>query len=42
MVLSARRKESHASFPLPLTGPHRLEGTTLYNLLAASRNYKHP
>ena len=31
---------SAARFPLPLTGPYRLEGTALANRLAASHKYK--
>ena len=38
---TACRQEAKASFPSPLTGPHRLEGATFANRLAESRNYKH-
>ena len=39
--LTADRKEAKASFPIPLPGPCRLEGTTLANRLAANRHRKH-
>ena len=39
IALTACRKEAEASFPPSPTDPHRLEGTTLANRLAASRKY---
>ena len=37
-ILTTCRKEAKASFPLPLSGPHRLEGTTLSDRLAGRPN----
>ena len=34
-------KEAKPSFPLQLTDPYRLEGTTFADRLAAGRNYEH-
>ena len=41
-VLPLAVRNTQTSCPLPPTGPCRLEGTTLSNLLVSSRNYKHP
>ena len=41
LFLTTCRKEAKTIFPLQLTRAVRLEGATLANRLAASRNYKH-
>lgn len=41
-VIPLGTRRPKLDFPLPLTGPYRLERTTLANRIAASRNYKHP
>ena len=41
LFLTACCKDAKSSFPEPLAVPYRLEGTTLANRLAPSRDYKH-